>query len=92
MIVDKNYVIPASAWKQNCAAAPNCPPANWKVIFNRAGTWTAYVVVDSMDYVTEADVENTGWEADNVRQLTVESTITGRSVYMPLTSKGPGTP
>jgi hypothetical protein len=89
MIVDKNYLIPASAWKQNCAAAPNCPPANWKVIFNRPGTWSAYVVVDSMDYVTEADVENTGWEADNVRKILVESTISGRSIYMPITSKGP---
>jgi hypothetical protein len=88
MIIDKNYEIPASAWKQTCSAAPNCPPANWKVIFNRAGTWTAYIVVDSMNNVTEADTPNTVWELDNVRQITVNSTITGRSIYMPRTAKG----
>jgi hypothetical protein len=92
MIVDKNYLIPASAWKKTCPTAPNCPPANWKVLFNQTGLWTAYVVVDSMNYVTESDTPNTLWEADNVLQIMVDSKITGRSVFLPVTYKALPTP
>lgn len=43
----QSYTIPPGNWKVNCPNA-TCPQVNWHSIFNQEGTYTVYLMVDSL--------------------------------------------
>lgn len=45
----KDYSIPAGNWRPADCNAPPCSAVNWRGVFNRAGTYNIYIMVDSLD-------------------------------------------
>jgi hypothetical protein len=86
---DGQLIIQPSTWKQNCGPTTNCAPANWKIIFNKMGTWNVIAIVDSQNNVNEADTINDEWETDNTFSFTVLSQIQGGEIFIPSVYKIP---
>lgn len=72
-------------WRRTCpAATTDCPLVVWQSLFNQAGTWKVYLVVDSGNNVTEAETPAGTREFDNVYSFNVTSTVVGSTIRMPV--------
>ncbi len=52
MGIDDQYSIPPASWRPSACPLAPCPQFNWKSVFNTAGTYTVYMMVDSTDNAT----------------------------------------
>ncbi|ABX06575.1 hypothetical protein [Herpetosiphon sp.] len=72
-------------WRRTCPAATvDCPLVVWQALFNKTGTWKVYLVIDSGNYVTEAETPAGQRELDNVYSFNVNSTVVGSTIHMPV--------
>jgi hypothetical protein len=91
------YVIPSNNWRPGSCFV-NCPPVNWRTIFNQLGTYNVYFMVDSIDdpgsqygNLVESESPTIAGETDNVfgpYQVEVIE-ITDRRIFLPMTMTAP---
>jgi hypothetical protein len=90
------YLIPSSNWRPGSCPS-NCPPVNWRGIFNQLGTYNVYFMVDSIDVASqfgnlvESESATTAGETDNVfgpYQVEVVE-IKDLRIFLPMTMAPP---
>ncbi|WP_110513849.1 hypothetical protein [Herpetosiphon llansteffanensis] len=72
-------------WRRTCSLATiDCPLVVWQSLFNQAGVWKVYLVVDSGNNVTEAETPAGSREFDNIYSFNVTSTVVGGTIRLPV--------
>ncbi len=72
-------------WRRTCPQATvDCPLVVWQSLLNQTGAWKVYLVVDSANNVNEAETPAGQRELDNVYSFTVNSTVAGGTIRLPV--------